>query len=154
MHEMTSADKYAFFLVAVVILAIGVFRLDHLFQRPKPVRRRPPSAVSRTWIIEELHEDATQHADDDTELAPANRDTTETDHVGDYLRDIATRLSRNASDAKADISNASPRDRSFLEGRLLAYNEVLSLLATRAVAFGIDPDAAGLKASDPDQEFY
>lgn len=40
--------------------------------------------------------------------------------------------------------------RDFYKGRLLAYNEVLSLMINQAVAFGLDLDLIGLKNFDPD----
>jgi len=39
-----------------------------------------------------------------------------------------------------------------LDGKLIAYNEVLSLMLSQATAFQIDPESLGLAGFDPDNE--
>ena len=67
-----------------------------------------------------------------------------------YLRDLGALLKKKALDAKRERSTVS--EDAFSEGKLLAYNEVLSLMLAQARAFGIHPDALGLAGFDPDKE--
>jgi hypothetical protein len=74
------------------------------------------------------------------------------DTFANYLLDLGNFLKRDALDVKAERSNATFADRAFLDGKLLAYNEVLSLMLCQAVAFGLDPKSIGLEDFDPDKE--
>jgi hypothetical protein len=69
-----------------------------------------------------------------------------------YLRGLGTLLKRDALEAKLKCSTVDPKDQDFSKGRLLAYNEVLSLMINQAIAFGIDLNVIGLEGFDPDQE--
>jgi hypothetical protein len=69
-----------------------------------------------------------------------------------YAYDVATEIRKNAVDLRDQIERAADTEREFLTGKLLAYNEVLSLLITQARSFGIDPGALGLADFDPDRD--
>lgn len=74
------------------------------------------------------------------------------DAFANYLLDLGNFLRRYAFDVKAERSRATSADRAFLDGKLLAYNEVLSLMLSQAAAFGLDPKCIGLADFDPDRE--
>lgn len=69
-----------------------------------------------------------------------------------YLLDLGNLLKEDALDVKREHSLAAAADREFLGGKLLAYNEVLSLMLSQAAAFQIDPKSLGLADFDPDKE--
>jgi hypothetical protein len=69
-----------------------------------------------------------------------------------YLLDLGNFLKRDALDVRAERAKATSADRAFLDGKLLAYNEVLSLMLSQAAAFGLDPKSIGLADFDPDKE--
>ena len=74
------------------------------------------------------------------------------DKFAHYLLDLGNLLKREALDVRRERSTAPPADRAFLDGKLLAYNEVLSLMLTQATAFEMDPKSLGLADFDPDKE--
>lgn len=70
-----------------------------------------------------------------------------------YLLDLVTLLLDNAREAKKERDAAGTKaGRDYHEGRLMAYNEVISLMQNQAVAFGIALDSIGLNKIDPDSE--
>ncbi|MBS1813677.1 MAG: hypothetical protein JSS87_02255 [Acidobacteria bacterium] len=72
--------------------------------------------------------------------------------IDQYAYDVVFELRKNAIDIRRQIESSTEPDRTFLEGKLLAYNEVLSLIITQAHSFGIDPAAFGLVDFDPDRD--
>ena len=75
------------------------------------------------------------------------------DTYANYLLDLGNLIKRDALDVKAERSKATLADKAFLDGKLLAYNEVLSLMLSQAVAFELDPESLGLEGFDPDNNF-
>ena len=69
-----------------------------------------------------------------------------------YLLDLGNLLKREALEVKQERSIAAPADRAFLDGKLLAYNEVLSIMLSQAKAFEMDPKSLGLEDFDPDND--
>ncbi len=69
-----------------------------------------------------------------------------------YLLDLGHLLKREALSVKREHSQAGSGDRAFLDGKLLAYNEVLSLMLRQAAAFELDPKSLGLEGFDPDND--
>jgi hypothetical protein len=69
-----------------------------------------------------------------------------------YLDDLGSLLKEQALEAKRQHETAPVEEKCFCAGRLLAYNEVLSLMISQALAFGIDPEVINLSGFDPDQE--
>lgn len=72
--------------------------------------------------------------------------------IDQYIYDVATELRKNAVDVRDQMEKSNEADRTFLSGKLLAYNEVLSLMITQARSFGIDPASLGLGGFDPDRD--
>ena len=73
------------------------------------------------------------------------------DTISHYLFDLGTFLKREANGIKRERPKAESGERAFLDGKLLAYNEVSSLMLSQAAAFEIDPQL-GLKGFDPDND--
>jgi len=70
-----------------------------------------------------------------------------------YLRDLGFLLREIAVKAKRDRDEAlDDPDLAFLEGRLSALHEVVSLMQEQAVAFGIESEALALGDIDPDRD--
>jgi hypothetical protein len=74
------------------------------------------------------------------------------DTFAHYLFDLGCLLKREALGVKQERSTAAPADRAFLDGKLLAYNVVLSLMLSRAKAFDMNPRSVGLEDFDPNRE--
>jgi hypothetical protein len=69
-----------------------------------------------------------------------------------YVLDLGNLLKRDALSTLQHHATAAPTDKSFWDGKLLAYNEVLSLMLSQAKAFGVDPKRLGLDGFDPDKD--
>jgi hypothetical protein len=74
------------------------------------------------------------------------------DTFAHYLFGLGNILKTEALDIKRERSNAVSTERAFWDGKLLAYNEVLSLMLSQATAFEIDPRSLGLEGFDPDND--
>ena len=70
-----------------------------------------------------------------------------------YLSDLGTLLLEAARQAKQARDSAKNAEREFESGRLMAYNEIISLMQQQAEAFDIDLSNIGLAGVDPDKEF-
>jgi len=70
-----------------------------------------------------------------------------------YLSDLGKLLIENARECKeARAKAASPASREFESGRLMGYNEVISLMQQQAIAFGLPVGDLGLEGIDPYNE--
>jgi len=69
-----------------------------------------------------------------------------------YLKDLGFLIKQEALEAKSRRALARASERDFCDGRLMAYNEVLSLMKSQAIAFQIDQSVIGLNDFDPDAE--
>ena len=70
-----------------------------------------------------------------------------------YLYDLGKILKDDAREAARDYHAASPADRGgYLEGRQLAYYEVITTLQQQAIAFGSPFEILNLADIDPDKE--
>jgi len=70
-----------------------------------------------------------------------------------YLSDLGKLLIENARECKeARAKAASPASREFESGRLMGYNEVISLMQQQAIAFGLPVGDLGLEGIDPDND--
>ena len=69
-----------------------------------------------------------------------------------YLHDLGVQLRSDAIEVKSLRSRATPEEREFLDGKLFAYYEVLSLIVNQARTFQVDPALIGLGGFDPDKE--
>jgi hypothetical protein len=74
------------------------------------------------------------------------------DTFAHYLLDLRNLLKREALDVKQERSAAATADKAFWDGKLLAYNEVLSIMLSQAKAFQMDPKSLGLADFDPDND--
>lgn len=72
----------------------------------------------------------------------------------DFLFDLGFELAARALDARRarDENSATGEDRRFQEGRLLAFNEVISLMQQQATGLGIDLSELRLAEIDPDRD--
>ena len=75
-----------------------------------------------------------------------------------YLHDLGFLLKERALEAKQDMEEARDHkgmdsgDYIFQAGRLLAYNEVVSILQQQARGFDIDLQELNLEDIDPDRD--
>ncbi len=69
-----------------------------------------------------------------------------------YLLDLGRLIREAAVDAKKAHDSRSPDTREFESGRVMAYNEVVSLMQQQAVAFGLPFEEIGLEGMDPDND--
>lgn len=69
-----------------------------------------------------------------------------------YLLDLGRLLKEEAMQARQQAKGAPDDDKLFQEGRLLAYNEIVSLMQQQAIAFGLPLDSIGLQGIDPDAD--
>lgn len=69
-----------------------------------------------------------------------------------YLRDLGVLLKEIALRAKKEALTASPGDRGFALGRLMAMHEVISLMQQQASAFGLDVKDIGLDGISPERD--
>ena len=72
-----------------------------------------------------------------------------------YLFDLGHELLERAREAKTqrDNARAGTPEREFSAGRLLAYNEVISVMQQSAEGLGIPLDRLRLQGVDPDRDF-
>ncbi len=71
-----------------------------------------------------------------------------------YVSDPATILVESAGEVKRQRDSANEAStRDFECGRLMAYNEVISLMQQQALAFGFTLKDVGLENIDPDRDF-
>ncbi len=69
-----------------------------------------------------------------------------------YLADLGSLLRDMAFKAKADRDEAEGEERVYLEGRLMAFVEVISLMQQQAEAFQLQHADLGLEGVDPERE--
>lgn len=70
-----------------------------------------------------------------------------------YLFDLGYEIRRLALQAKAEVASArEPSDREFETGRLMAFNEVVSLMQQQAAGFGIPLTDLRLADIEPDRD--
>jgi hypothetical protein len=69
-----------------------------------------------------------------------------------YLRDLGGLLKESAFEARQARDSAVGVSREFLAGRVLAYNEVISLLQQQCHSFGLELKVVGLEDIDPDRD--
>ena len=70
-----------------------------------------------------------------------------------YLKDLGFLLREVAVKAKRDRDEARNHPGlGFMEGRLSALHEVISIMQLQAVAFGIEGEALALGGLDPDRD--
>ena len=69
-----------------------------------------------------------------------------------YLHDLGILIKQNGLEVRRELETSLEEKRAFWEGKLLAYNEVLSLIISQAQAFGLDPSILGLGDFDPDTD--
>jgi hypothetical protein len=69
-----------------------------------------------------------------------------------YLVDLGSLIRESGIEAKRAFDSA-PRDkRDFEWGKLIAYNEVVSLMQQQAIAFDLSFEEIGLQGIDPDND--
>ncbi|MFZ0428955.1 MAG: hypothetical protein WAO20_12630 [Acidobacteriota bacterium] len=69
-----------------------------------------------------------------------------------YLMDLGTLLKEAAFEARRVRDSSSGTDRDFLNGRLMGYYEVISLMLSQCGAFGLPANAINLGGIDPDRD--
>ncbi|HEY4315900.1 MAG TPA: hypothetical protein VGO19_10395, partial [Actinomycetes bacterium] len=74
-----------------------------------------------------------------------------------YLLDLGREIRQYGETAKADVGSVTDRpksdpNRTFLEGRRMAYVEVLSLMQQQAVAFDLPLRDLGLEGFDAERD--
>lgn len=80
----------------------------------------------------------------------ATRETNQGNTWEYYVSDLSKLLKDYALDAKKARDSTKGGD--FESGRLLAYNEVISLMQQQARAFGLPLEDVGLAGIDPDND--
>jgi hypothetical protein len=69
-----------------------------------------------------------------------------------YLLDLGHLVREAAVEAKKTRNSAASNSRDFESGRLMAYNEVVSLMQQQAIAFDLSFKEIGLEDIDPDND--
>lgn len=69
-----------------------------------------------------------------------------------YVSDLGKLLRERAFEAKQLRDSASGADRDYEVGRLMAYNEVVSMMQQQAIAFGLSAGDISLDGIDPDND--
>jgi hypothetical protein len=70
-----------------------------------------------------------------------------------YLSDLGKLLIQNAREVKhARETATSVSSRDYESGRLMGYNEVISLMQQQAIAFGLSLQEVALEGIDPDTD--
>ncbi len=71
-----------------------------------------------------------------------------------YLFDLGQIIKDRALNAKDDLSNQQKNTNGFMyeSGRLMAFNEVISIMQQQADGFGIDLEELNLNDIDPDKD--
>jgi len=73
--------------------------------------------------------------------------------IENYLLDVGSQIKSSALEVRTHLGGAvDDKNKLFLEGKLLAYNEVISLLISQAKAFDLNPKLLALDGFDPDTE--
>ena len=73
--------------------------------------------------------------------------------AANYLRDLGYLIRENAVRVRTERDQAvGTADYDYQRGRLMAYNEVVSLMQTQALVFGISLEAVNLAGIDPDND--
>ena len=62
----------------------------------------------------------------------------------EFVQDVVITIHANIRELKERMNFADPEERSYIDGKLQAYNEMLSALRASAVEFGIPSDELGL----------
>ena len=62
----------------------------------------------------------------------------------EFIHDVLITLHANIRELKERRNFADPEERDYIEAKLLAYNEMLSILKASADEFGIDKQELGL----------
>jgi hypothetical protein len=62
----------------------------------------------------------------------------------EFMQDVLITIHENIRDLKERRAFADPEEISYIEAKLLAYNEILSALRSSAAEFKIPPDQIGL----------
>jgi hypothetical protein len=62
----------------------------------------------------------------------------------EFIQDVVITIHANIRELKERRAFADPEERSYIDGKLQAYNEVLSTLKSSAVEFGFPASEAGL----------
>lgn len=74
------------------------------------------------------------------------------DTHANYLLDFGYLVREAAEEAKQQVASAAEDDRSFQQGRLMAYYEVVSPMQQQAVAFDLPLGDLRLDGIDPDRD--
>jgi hypothetical protein len=71
-----------------------------------------------------------------------------------YLFDLGQIIKDRALNAKGDLANEQENTNGFMyeSGRLMAFNEVISIMQQQADGFGIDLEELNLNDIDPDKD--
>jgi hypothetical protein len=78
---------------------------------------------------------------------------TESSGQSAYLLDLGRLVYERALSAKKQKEVATAgEERAYAAGRLMGFNEVVSLMQEQAIAFGIALSATGLEGIDPDRD--
>jgi hypothetical protein len=73
--------------------------------------------------------------------------------IENYLHDVGFQLRNSALEVRKNLDAAvADEEKRFLEGKLLAYNEVISLLISQARSFDLSPSLLALDGFDPDSD--
>jgi hypothetical protein len=75
-----------------------------------------------------------------------------TDTHANYLHDLGQLVRKAGEQAKQETASATPEDKIFQQGRLMAYYEVLSLMQHQAEAFDLPLNDLALSGLDPDRD--
>jgi hypothetical protein len=70
----------------------------------------------------------------------------------DFVFDLVRMLMEDALTAKRSCLEAEGADKVFIQGKMLAYNEVLSTVKNQLLAFGFNLADFGLDQFDPDRD--
>ena len=72
----------------------------------------------------------------------------------DYLYDVGLELKQRALEARRerDAASAGSAEREFHSGRLIAFNEVISILQQQALGLGIPLEDLRLNDIEPDRD--
>jgi hypothetical protein len=62
----------------------------------------------------------------------------------EFIQDVVITMHANIRELKERLNFADPEERSYIEGKLQGYNEMLSALRAGAVEFGIPAEELGL----------
>jgi hypothetical protein len=78
-----------------------------------------------------------------------------TDAAKSFLIDLCTLLRETALDARAQRDGLPMgQERTFADGRLMAYQEVISLIQNQAIAFQLDASELGIADIVPERDLF